>query len=196
MAYTEKCTRSLNAGGGEISCEGGLGTGNALPGEQGAARVQESFAAIVSEHQQRKNQIGNKTQTLKRRFKAAPSQAPLPHSKAPVATADGGIAPPKLNAPELALDRRSLVSYNSSVCLSSGTPRKNPTRPLAGKSARAWENVTYWQADSLSRQLSTPGGNSKRILFLNGRSWNVIENKGPLWKTFQRSRNVYENTGT
>jgi hypothetical protein len=67
---------------------------------------------------------------------------------------------------------------------------------LAGKSARAWENVTYWQADSLSRQLSTPGGNSKRILFLNGRSWNVIENKGPLWKTFQRSRNVYENTGT
>jgi hypothetical protein len=31
---------------------------------------------------------------------------------------------------------------------------------------------------------------------LNGRSWNVIENKGPLWKTFQRSRNVYENTGT
>jgi len=52
-------------GGGEISCEGGLGTGNALPGEQGAARVQQPFAAIASEHQQRKNRIGNKTQTLK-----------------------------------------------------------------------------------------------------------------------------------
>jgi hypothetical protein len=32
--------------------------------------------------------------------------------------------------------------------------------------------------------------------FLNDRSRNVIENKGPLWKTGRRSRNLYENTGT
>ena len=32
--------------------------------------------------------------------------------------------------------------------------------------------------------------------FLNEQSWNLIENKGPLWKTFGQSRNVYENTGT
>jgi hypothetical protein len=70
-AYTEKWTPSPNAGGSEISCEGGLETGNALPGEQGAARVQQPFAAIASEHRQRKNRIGNKTQALKRRFKAA-----------------------------------------------------------------------------------------------------------------------------
>jgi hypothetical protein len=44
--------------------------------------------------------------------------------------------------------------------------------------------------------LSTPGGNSKRILFLNDRSWNLIENKGSLWKAGRRSWNVYENTGT
>jgi hypothetical protein len=36
----------------------------------------------------------------------------------------------------------------------------------------------------------------ERTLFLNERSWNVIENKGPLWKTFGRSWNVIENTGT
>jgi len=28
------------------------------------------------------------------------------------------------------------------------------------------------------------------------RSGNVIENKGPLWKTSKRTGNVYENTGT
>jgi hypothetical protein len=32
--------------------------------------------------------------------------------------------------------------------------------------------------------------------FLNEQSWNVGENKGPLWKTFGGSWNVYENTGT
>jgi hypothetical protein len=31
--------------------------------------------------------------------------------------------------------------------------------------------------------------------FLKERSWNVVENKGPLWKTRERSWNVYENTG-
>jgi hypothetical protein len=44
--------------------------------------------------------------------------------------------------------------------------------------------------------LSTPGGNSKRILFLNEQSWNLIENKGPLWKTGRQSGNVVEKTGT
>jgi hypothetical protein len=67
---------------------------------------------------------------------------------------------------------------------------------LASKGARAQENATYWQAQSSSCQLSKPNGNSKRILFLNERSWNVVENKGRLWKTGQQSWNVYEKTGT
>ena len=41
--------------------------------------------------------------------------------------------------------------------------------------------------------LSTLGAKPKRVLFLNEQSWNVIENKGPLWKTGRRSRNVREN---
>src|SRR5208337_4800593 len=48
--------------------------------------------------------------------------------------------------------------------------------------------------DDARLQIAISG--SKRILFLNDRSWNVIENKGSLWKTLGRSRNVYENTGT
>jgi hypothetical protein len=37
--------------------------------------------------------------------------------------------------------------------------------------------------------------NSKGIIFLNERRRNVIENKGPLWKTPAASGNVYENKG-
>jgi hypothetical protein len=33
-------------------------------------------------------------------------------------------------------------------------------------------------------------------IFLNERSLNVNENKGSLWETCGRSRNVFENTGT
>jgi hypothetical protein len=36
----------------------------------------------------------------------------------------------------------------------------------------------------------------RRQCFLKERSWNVIENKGPVWKTRQRSGNVYENKVT
>jgi hypothetical protein len=32
--------------------------------------------------------------------------------------------------------------------------------------------------------------------FLNERRGNITENKGPLWKTWQRSWNVHENKGT
>jgi hypothetical protein len=32
--------------------------------------------------------------------------------------------------------------------------------------------------------------------FLHERTGNVYENKGPLWKTRERSRNVHENTDT
>jgi hypothetical protein len=32
--------------------------------------------------------------------------------------------------------------------------------------------------------------------FLKEQSWNVIENKGSLWKTWERSWNVYENKAT
>jgi hypothetical protein len=37
---------------------------------------------------------------------------------------------------------------------------------------------------------------STRILFLRGQCGNVIENKGPLWKTQGRSWNVIENKGS
>jgi hypothetical protein len=47
-------------------------------------------------------------------------------------------------------------------------------------------------------QPSTSGGgpNLKGILFLKERSLNVVEDKGPLWKTWERTWNVYEETGT
>jgi hypothetical protein len=32
--------------------------------------------------------------------------------------------------------------------------------------------------------------------FLKERSWNVVENKGSLWKTRERSWNVHENKGS
>ena len=33
-------------------------------------------------------------------------------------------------------------------------------------------------------------------LKMNDQCWNVVENKGLLWKTWGRSWNVYENKGT
>jgi hypothetical protein len=36
----------------------------------------------------------------------------------------------------------------------------------------------------------------QRIRFLHERSGNVIENKGPLWKTFEQSWNLNENKAT
>jgi hypothetical protein len=36
----------------------------------------------------------------------------------------------------------------------------------------------------------------KEFFFLNELSWDLIENKGPLWKTGRRSWNVIEKTGT
>jgi hypothetical protein len=52
-----------------------------------------------------------------------------------------------------------------------------------------------WRAFSANYQLSKVWCNSERISFLNERTGNVVENKGPLWKTWGRSWNVYENTG-
>jgi hypothetical protein len=77
-----------------------------------------------------------------------------------------------------------------------GNTPQEPNPTLGGEKRPRLGNATYWQAHCFSRQLSTPNGNLKRILFLNELSWNLIENKGPLWKTGRRSRNVYENTGT
>jgi hypothetical protein len=56
--------------------------------------------------------------------------------------------------------------------------------------------VIYWRAYSDNYQFTKAGCNQKRILFLTDRCRDVIENKGPLWKTRGRSRNVHENTGT
>jgi hypothetical protein len=77
-----------------------------------------------------------------------------------------------------------------------GNAPQEPNPTLGGEKHTCPRNVTYWQAHSFSRQLSIPGGSSIRILFLKERSWNVIENKGPLWETFERSWNVYENKDT
>jgi len=67
---------------------------------------------------------------------ASSAAAPRP----PVATADGGIAPPRLNAPQLVLDRRSPVSYNASVCFSWGGLRKSPTRPREAMRNSTWRD--------------------------------------------------------
>jgi hypothetical protein len=45
-----------------------------------------------------------------------------------------------------------------------------------------------------NHQFTKAGCEQKRI-FLRDRSGNVIENKGPAWKTPERCRNVHENTG-
>jgi hypothetical protein len=63
------------------------------------------------------------------------------------------------------------------------------------KLPQSWKMIG-WQASSANHQLLTMGCDWKRILFLTGRRGNVVENKGPLWKTWGRSWNVYENTGT
>ena len=42
----------------------------------------------------------------------------------------------------------------------------------------------------------SPTNSAEEPFFLTERYANVIENKGTLWKTFGRSWNVYENTGT
>jgi hypothetical protein len=56
---------------------------------------------------------------------------------------------------------------------------------------QSWKMI-YWQASSVNCQLLTVSRDWKRILFLTEQSGNVIENKGPLWKTWGRSWNVYE----
>ncbi len=52
--------------------------------------------------------------------------------------------------------------------------------PASGK-------MICWQASSVNHQRLTVGGNSERILFLNEQCGNVIENKGPLWKTRRKA---------
>jgi hypothetical protein len=61
--------------------------------------------------------------------------------------------------------------------------------------------LTLRNSDLLAGPLfEPPTFNSERQFeknsFLKERSLNIIENKGPLWKTRERSWNVYENAGT
>jgi hypothetical protein len=79
--------------------------------------------------------------------------------------------------------------------------RKNRTH----LSALAWPaderplhsgEMICWLASFVNRQILTRGCKSKRILFLTEHRGNVVENKAPLWKTWRRSGNPYENTGT
>jgi hypothetical protein len=63
-----------------------------------------------------------------------------------------------------------------------GNTPQEPNPTLGGEKRPRSGNATYWQVHPFGHQLSTPNGDSKRILFLNDRSGNVIENKGPSWK--------------
>jgi hypothetical protein len=58
------------------------------------------------------------------------------------------------------------------------------------------EKMICWLTFSANHQLCRVGCNSEGIPFLNERTGNVFENKGALWKTWERSWNVHENTGT
>jgi hypothetical protein len=67
---------------------------------------------------------------------------------------------------------------------------------LAGKSAPAQEMRLIGRRIVSAVNRQRRAATRKEFFFLNERSWNLIENKGSLWRTFQQSRNVYENTGT
>jgi hypothetical protein len=56
--------------------------------------------------------------------------------------------------------------------------------------------VIVWPVYSDNHQFTKAGCKQKRILFWSTRSGNVIENKGPAWKTPRQCRNVHENTGS
>ena len=59
---------------------------------------------------------------------------------------------------------------------------------------QSWKMI-YWQASSVNRQLLTVSRDWKRIFF-DGTKREYFENKGPVWKTWGRSWNVFENKGT
>jgi hypothetical protein len=71
----------------------------------------------------------------------------------------------------------------------SALPDPGPQRPAPSA------KMVCWQAFAVDRQVCMVGRNT-RGAFLKERSLNVIENKGPLWKTPERSWNVWENKGT
>jgi hypothetical protein len=69
-----------------------------------------------------------------------------------------------------------------------GNTRRNRTRRAAFAVLGRAKGPRLGKCDLLPGAFFQPstlntGGNWKRFLFLNEQSWNVIENKGPLWKT-------------
>jgi hypothetical protein len=66
----------------------------------------------------------------------------------------------------------------------------------AGERPLYWGEMICWLVSFVNRQILTGGGKSKRTLFSTERSWHVIENKALSWKIWERSWNLYENTGT
>jgi len=77
-----------------------------------------------------------------------------------------------------------------------GHTRENPTRLLAGKSARAQEMRLIGRRILSAANRQYPMAIRKEFFFLHVQHGNVYENKGALWKTGRRSWNVIENTGT
>jgi hypothetical protein len=76
-----------------------------------------------------------------------------------------------------------------------GNATQKPNRTPDSKKRPRPGNVTHWRPHLSRHQISPASANLKGEPFLKERSWNVVENKGPLWKTWERSWNVYENTG-
>ena len=75
--------------------------------------------------------------------------------------------------------------------------RRITPRSLVSHSGEPWPS---WAPEHHSLNLSCdsrkPTNLEKGFFFLTERCGNLIENKGRLWKTLERSRNVIENKGS
>jgi hypothetical protein len=69
-------------------------------------------------------------------------------------------------------------------------------RPNLGLKAGAGSQIRTGEGPPLSTSTLDSGRQFGKNSFLKERTLNVVENKGPLWKTPERTGNVYENKGT
>jgi hypothetical protein len=79
--------------------------------------------------------------------------------------------------------------------------RNGQTRPSAWPYLGEEERLCSGKNDFIGRYILPSINFYARVavekeIFLNERRVNVIENKGPLWKTGRESGNVYENKAT
>ena len=100
-------------------------------------------------------------------------------------------------ATEITEKKKSPQNNDTQRSSATTTPCNNQTclRAFAslGKERRLEPTTMFhWQAFAFHLRLSTAVDTSKGILFSDGRSRNVIENKGRRWTGRWRSGNVYE----